>query len=147
MKSPSYLVPVMVGGVEIIRAGVVLYYVLMVVSLGLWVTRDARARGSKQPLTWGFASVFTPIGLPYYLYKRYRNAGLDERETTTRVDRVLAMWASASLAAFLLGVILSPPDPFSQIRVTLIVFLVFLPGAYLLIYRGKYRMLQQSIRT
>ncbi|MFC7071689.1 hypothetical protein ACFQJ7_09590 [Halovenus rubra] len=115
----------------------------MVLSLGLWVIRDARARGSKQPYTWALVSVFTPVGLPYYLYKRYRNAGLKKRETTTRLDRVLATWASASFGAFLLAAILTPPGPFSQIRVMLI---VFLPGMYLLVYRRKYRMLQQSIQ-
>ncbi|SDJ30272.1 hypothetical protein SAMN05216226_10242 [Halovenus aranensis] len=136
----------MIGEIDAIRTVMILYYVLMVFSLGLWVIRDARTRGSKQPYTWALVSVFTPIGLPYYLYKRYRNVGLEKRETTRRVDRVLATWASASLGAFLLAAVLTPPDPFSQIRVMLIVFLVFLPGAYLLVYRGKYRMLQQSIQ-
>jgi hypothetical protein len=121
---------------------VLLYWLTMVGSLGAWVTRDARARGSDQPVSWALASVFTPIGLPYYLYRRYRRAGFGERESPPTRDRILATWASATLGAFLAGAIFSPPDPLSQIRYTLGGFLVLLPSSYLLVYRGGYRRIR-----
>jgi len=122
-----------------------IFWFSMIVSLGLWVFRDSRARGSDQPLVWAFASVFTPVGLPYYFYRRYRQAGLGTRKVTTRADRRLAVWASASVSAFLMSALLSPPDPLSQILYTLISFSILLPSVYLFVYRGGYQRFQELI--
>jgi len=124
-----------------------LYLLSMAVSLSLWVIRDAKDRGSNIPYLWAFASILTPIGLPYYLYKRYRQAGLGERETVTKFDRLLATWASASVGAFLVSAFLGPPDPYSQIQILFGVFVVFLVSAYFLFYRGKYGKIQQLVKV
>jgi len=138
-----------VAGPNIVRIGLLaltaIFWLSMIVSLGLWVFRDSRARGSDQPLVWAFASVFTPVGLPYYFYRRYRQAGLGTRKGTTRSDRPLAVWASASVGAFLISAFLSPPDPFSQILYTLISFSILLPGAYLIVCRGGYRRFRELL--
>lgn len=123
----------------VVMSVMALYLLSMAVSL--WIIRDAKDRGSNIPYLWAFASILTPIGLPYYLYKRYRQAGLGERETITKFDRFLATWASASVGAFLVSAFLGPPDPYSQIQILLGVFVVFLVSAYFLFYRGKYRRL------
>lgn len=123
----------------------VAFYSSMILSVGLWVIRDARARESDQPITWAVALVFTPIGLPYYLYRRYRRAGLSERQTPpTKRDRLLTAWASASLGSFLLSALLAPPDPVSQILFILVGLGILLPVVYLLIYRGKHQTIRLS---
>lgn len=122
------------------------FWVSMTLSLAAWVARDAQARGSSQPTTWALAAVFTPVGLPYYLYKRYRHPGLDRRyDPPTRRERAVATWASANLGA-LLGIgLFSPPDPYTQILLLPFVFVSLLPLAYLLMYRGTYRSLRERI--
>jgi len=117
------------------------FWLSILLSIGLWVARDARARGSDQPLVWGLAAALTPFGLPYYLYRRYRRAGLGSRAGTPRADRFLGTWASASGAAFLASALLAPPDPFAQLLYALGAFGLLLPAAYLLVYRGGYRRL------
>jgi hypothetical protein len=117
-----------------------------VLALGLWVARDARERGSDQPVVWALASVFTPIGLPYYLWRRYRRSGLGDRAgPRSRTDRIVATWASAGLCAFLGGAVLAPPDPITQAVYGGGVLAVSLPLAYLLVYRGGYRTVTDRI--
>lgn len=124
----------------------VLLWASMVLSLGLWVARDARARGSDWPILWALSSVFTPVGLPYYLFRRFRRNGLDERATPpTRLDRLLATWAVATLLASFGGSLLSPPDPVSQLLYTVGCLLATLPFAYLLLYRGGYRVAVERV--
>lgn len=123
-----------------------LLWVSMVLSIGLWVVRDARARGSGRPKLWALASVFTPIGLPYYLYRRHRRAGLGDRAAPpTTVDRLAATWAAASLAAFFGGSLFAPPDPFSLLVYTLAFFVPALLAAYVLVYRGGYRVAAERV--
>jgi len=90
--------------------------------------------------------VFTPLGLPYYLYKRYRHPKLDHRyEPPTQRERVGATWASASLGALLLIGLFAPPDPFTQILLLPLVFVSLLPVAYLVVYREAYRSFHERI--
>ncbi|WP_379699556.1 hypothetical protein [Halopelagius fulvigenes] len=64
--------------------------------------------------------MFTPVGIPYYLFRRFRRGGFGDRERPpTGRDRLLAAWAAASLVAFGVGSVVSPPDPFSQLLCTL----------------------------
>lgn len=124
----------------------VLLWASMVLAAGLWVARDARARGSDRPMLWSLASVFTPVGLPYYLFRRFRRNGLGERASSpTRLDRLLATWTAATLAASFVGSVLSPPDPFSQLLYTLGTLCVTLPLAYLFLYCGGYRRATKRI--
>lgn len=120
----------------------------IMLSIGLWVFRDARARGSDQPFLWGIFSVllFPPLGPLYYLYRRYRRASMSRRaEPPTKYDRFLAMWANAGTIAYLGGVSLSPPDIFAPIIYTYILLVVLLPIMYLLVYLGGYRSVLQWV--
>lgn len=101
-----------------------------------WVARDADARGSTRPRVWGLAAGLTPIGLPYYLFSRARHRGFEDRRTPpTRLDRLLATWASAGLVALLVGSVLAPPDPFAQAYWYLVGFAALLPVAWLVVGR------------
>lgn len=131
---------------EVAFAVFALFWASMALSLDLWVFRGAGARGSSRPALWALASVFTPVGLPYYLFRRFRRGGFGDRERPpTGRDRLLATWAAASLVAFGVGSVASPPDPFSQLLYTLGALCATLPLAYLLLYRGGRR--SASTRT
>lgn len=85
------------------------------VTVGLWVTRDARARGSSMPRHWGLAAVATPVGLPYYLYLRARSSRLEPRDSPrTQTDLALRAIAAAVVTAMLVATLLAPPDPMTQ---------------------------------
>lgn len=117
-------------------------------SIGLWVFRDARARRSDQPFQWAMVSVFLfpPLGPLYYLYKRYRRSGFDDRiEPPTKYDRFLAMWANASFIAYIGGPTFSSIDIGTSIIYTYIWLGVLLPIMYLLVYRGGYRTVVDRI--
>ncbi|MFD1586189.1 hypothetical protein ACFR9U_04290 [Halorientalis brevis] len=108
----------------------------MAVSLASWVAADAAARGSAQPRTWAVAAVFTPIGLPYYLYKR-RQLSPRSRPPTHR-ERWAATWASAGVVSFLIGALVSPPDPSTQILTWTGLFPICLLLAYLtIVHNGR----------
>lgn len=110
-------------------------------SIGLWVFRDARARGSDQPVMWALVSGgFIPFGLCYYFYSRYRRKGLSQRgESPTTYDRLLAMWASAGFTVFAGQSVVLPPDIYLSIIGTYGLLVVLLPVMYLLVYCGTYR--------
>lgn len=129
---------------ELLVVAAAAYVASMAVSLGWWVARDARARDSASPLLWSLASVLTPVGLPLYLFVRLRDVGFGGKPSATRLDRLLATWASASLAAFLSGAFFAPPDPFSLVRYVFVSLALFLPFTYLLFARGGYRRLRES---
>ncbi len=115
------------------------YWLVTVVSLGWWVARDASARGSDHPIRWAVAAVATPVGLPYYLYRRFRRAGLGASGTHSQLDRLLGTVASATVGGLLAGAAFGPPDPFSQVRVAATSAAVLLPVAYLFVSRQWHR--------
>jgi len=107
-----------------------------------WLYRDASARGSRTPTGWALSGAFVPLVLPYYLYKRRRGPVLSQRERSVdRLDRRLGTVVTAGLGAFLVGLIVTPPDPVLQFVVFPLLFLTLLPVAYVLVYRGGYRRL------
>lgn len=92
----------------------VVVYLAGAIGVGLWITRDARARGSSIPIQWGIAAVVTPIVIPYYLYLR-RGSRLGPRDAPmTRTERALRAVGVSVLAALLVATILGPPDPVTQ---------------------------------
>jgi sec-independent protein translocase protein TatC len=120
----------------------------ILLSIGLWVFRDARARESDQPFLWAIFSVllFPPLGPLYYLYRRSRRAGIGCRsEPPTNYDRFLAMWVIAGNIAYFGGAFSSPPDVFVTIIYTYIFLGVLLPVMYLLVYRGGYRTVLDQV--
>jgi hypothetical protein len=133
-------------GSDILLAALVGSYAVfglsILLSIGLWVFRDARARGSDQPFLWAMISVllFPPLGTLYYLYRRYRREGIGCRaKPPTKYDRFLAMWVITGNVAYLGGAFSSPPDVFVAIIYTYIFLGILLPVMYLLVYRGGYR--------
>lgn len=130
----------------VLAAGILVFLLTVQVSLMVWVYRDARARGSDRPGYWT-ALTIPPIGVlgfPRYLHHRHRRLG-DRAKPPTRLGRLLATVASAGLAAMLLGTVLTPPDPYSQITWLSVGFLALLPPAYVLVYRGTYRQILRRL--
>ncbi|MFC7202413.1 hypothetical protein ACFQJC_02725 [Haloferax namakaokahaiae] len=130
--------------VVVLTASVVAFQASILISLGWWVARDASARGFDHTLLLGTVSALTPIGLPYYLYMRYRTADQTRQRPASKTDRLLSTWASAGVAAFLTSAVLAPPDPFSQLFYELAGLAILLPCAYFLVYRGGYRRIRGS---
>lgn len=130
----------------VLAAITLVFFLAVQVSLLAWVYRDARARGTDRP--WHWTTLATPplgvVGLPWYLYRRHGHLP-DRIEPPARLDRLLATVVSAGLVAILLGPVLSPPDPFSQIVWLSVGFVALLPPAYVLVYRGAYRRLLRSV--
>jgi|GEM_PF-326931 len=86
-------------------------------SVGLWIARDASARGSDQPWIWALVCVTTPVGLPYYFYLRFFGDGINsDRSPVTGRDRWIRVFGIAGLVALLVGSAVAPPDPVTQIR-------------------------------
>lgn len=75
--------------------------------------RDARARGSDSPSTWGGLCGWIPILLIVYLLYRPRIGG--RTEPAGRRERLAGSIGLGFLLSFLAGAVLSPPDPFSQL--------------------------------
>jgi hypothetical protein len=125
-----------------VAVGIAALYGSMLLSLGWWLARDT-GTSRWTALGWVVAVLVTPVGLPYYLYRMFRGdtpgPALDE---ATRTDRILATWAVATLVAFFFGALVSPPDPFTQIRYWGGALLVTVPGAYVFVYRDGYRRLR-----
>lgn len=109
-----------------------------IILTGVWIFRDARARGSDQPLLWATNSmVLYPFVPLYYLYRRHRGAGLSRRsKSPPKYDQLLAMWVNAASLAHFGGLILSQPDVGVAVVTTYLFLVVLLPVMYILIYRG-----------
>lgn len=103
-------------------------------ALVAWVYRDATARGSDSPIGWAVAVLILPIPfLPWYLYHRSRS--LEDRSgATSTTDRLLATWGLATVGAFVIGAVVSPPDPATQILYTPLVLIATLPLVYFVVY-------------
>lgn len=127
-----------------LAVAIALLYLSMFASFGLWLARGPGV--SKSTLAgWLVAVFFTPVGLPYYCYRRVRgDTPGPDRSDATRTDRLLATWAVASITAFLFGALFSPPDPFTQLWYMLGTLFVTVPGAYVFVYRDGYSRLRSS---
>jgi len=99
-------------------------------TLVVWVSLDAVARGADRPVGWALAVAVVPPALVAYVYYR-------PERTTAQSDRErLALTVLlALLSAMLVGTVFSPPDVFAQPRNTFGAVLVTLPLFYLLVYR------------
>jgi hypothetical protein len=135
-------------GVLFFAPYMVLFFTLPVLT-GLWVFRDSRARGSDQPFFWGIGSaLLSPFFPLYYLYRRYRRAGLGCRaESPTKYDRLLAMWVNASFIALIVGLRSGGIEPGLVVTHTYVLLGVLLPIMYLLVYRGEYRTVLDRVRV
>jgi peptidoglycan/LPS O-acetylase OafA/YrhL len=118
-----------------------LHYLLAIGSFGVWVARDAAARGNRRATLWGVGTAVT-AGLvgAYYLFVRAR---LDDRtHPPTRDERAARAVALAAVSAWVLASVFSPPDPSTQVFYGVGLLAVTLPLGYLLDYRGGYDRLR-----
>ena len=130
--------------VRVAFAAVAAQYLLVLGSLGLWVARDADARGSRHVLLWGLSSAVTGglVGLVYYVGR----SDVGERtRPPTRGERLARTVVLAALPAWVLSATLAPLDPFTQALYGPGLLVVTLPLAYVLDYRGGYARLRERV--
>lgn len=119
-------------------------WLCLAASLCLWVYRDARARGSDSPAGWAISvGVLAIPMLPWYLYRRRSLDG--RRDADSTFDRLLSTWVLAGLATFVLGIPLSSPDPFRQLRYWSVALPVALPLAYVFVAMGGYAWFRRRL--
>lgn len=84
------------------------------VALGYWTRAEASARDGSVLGT--FMMLATGIGLVNYVWTRYvRNDWEPRTEPADRRERVVTAYSLAVLLAFVVGAILTPPDPITQV--------------------------------
>lgn len=114
----------------------------LVASLGLWVYRDARARGSDSPVGWAISVGFLVIPmLPWYLYRRRSLDGRHGADST--FDRLLRTWVTAGLTTFVVGSVVAPPDPFAHLIYWSAMLPVTLPLAYVFVSMGGFEWIRR----
>ncbi|MCU4800634.1 hypothetical protein OB920_09660 [Halobacteria archaeon HArc-gm2] len=109
-----------------------------------WVYRDASARGSSNPRSWGVWVVIVDLVVLSYLYNRWRKLGERNYPRTTR-DRAVETTVVAGYGAFISGALLAPADFFLTPLYTVGGLAVTLPLAYLLVYRGGWARLRDAV--
>ena len=100
---------------------------LVWVAIGAWVNFDAHARGSDHPGFWGVLVPVSGVVLLYYLL--WWRRGRSRRYPASKWERAAATVAVAGLAGLVVGSLVSPPDPTSQLTVWPIAFAGCLPVA------------------
>lgn len=117
---------------------VIYIVVIMAAAIGVAhvIYRDATYREvpGSYPLYWAVGSIVIPfIIIPLYVY--YAPALGERTEPLTRRER-WAVWLYGSvLASIVLGTLISPPDPISQILVQSGLFVLIALLCYFLIFR------------
>lgn len=109
-----------------------------------WVYRDASARGSSNPRSWGVWVVIVDLVVLSYLYNRWRKLGERRYPRTTR-DRAVETAVVAGYGAFICGALLAPADFFLTPLYTLGLLVVALPLAYPLVYRDGWARLRTVV--
>ncbi|MDB2261352.1 hypothetical protein PM035_10685 [Halorubrum ezzemoulense] len=100
---------------------------------GVWVNLDAHARGSDYPAVWG---VFAPLsGIVLFYYLLWWRRGRSREYPPSRWERATAIVAVAGPAGLVVGSLVSPPDPISQLTVWPVAFAGCLPAAYWVVGR------------
>ncbi|MBO4247940.1 hypothetical protein IL252_08950 [Halomicrobium sp. IBSBa] len=110
--------------------------------LGYWVYRDASARGRRNPILVVPVALFAPFGLLLYLYRRRR---WEREHPKTAWDRRVETALVAIGGAFVVGVLVTPPDPFTQILALPVLTTAALPLSYLLVYREGWTRLRRAL--
>jgi hypothetical protein len=122
--------------VDLIFISFLLVSVVGIVSFSYWMRWDATARGSSSPLYWAvLGPIFWPAALYYLLVVRRAN---ERRYRPTRWQGLAGIFTISYIGAMVLGFVLGPPDPFTQVLCTSVYFLILLPITYLLVYRRRY---------
>ncbi|SFR30347.1 MULTISPECIES: hypothetical protein [Halorubrum] len=95
---------------------------------GVWVNFDAHARGSDYPAVWGVLAPLSGIVLFYYLL--WWRRGRSREWPPSRLERATATVVIAGLGGLVVGSLVSPPDPTSQLTTWPIAFAGCLPVAH-----------------
>ena len=98
------------------------------VAIGAWVNFDAHARGSDHPGFWGVLAPVSGVVLAYYLL--WWRRGRSRRYPASKWERATAIVVVAGLGGLVVGSLVSPPDPISQLTVWPVAFAGCLPVAY-----------------
>jgi len=123
-----------------VLAGVTfLAYLVGLLTIGYWVFRDARERGSDGSSSWAIAAALFPLMLVVYVFYRSR---IGERgQHADQRERAAGSYIVGFLLAFVSGALLSPPDPFSQLLWFVGALPVGLLVGYLLVWQDGWRKL------
>lgn len=103
-------------------------------AMGAWVNFDARARGSRRPAIWGVFAPLSGIVLCYYLL--WWRRGRSREWPPGRAERAAAVVVVAGLGGLIVGSLVSPPDPASQLTTWPVAVAGCLPVAYWAVRRG-----------
>jgi len=122
----------------LLGAAVTLTVLLLVgnlVALGYWARVEASARDGST--LWTFLTLWSGVGLGYYVWVRYvRNDWGARTGTADRRERLVTAYSMAVLVAFVVGAIVTPPDPVIQILTFPILFAGSFAIASLFVFRG-----------
>jgi len=101
----------------------VVIYVGNLVALVSWARAEAGARNGSVFLT--FLFLLTGIGQVYYAWVRYVQNNWDPRtEPADRRERLVTAYSLAFILAFLVGALVTPPDPMTQVLALPALFIV-----------------------
>ncbi|ACV47254.1 MULTISPECIES: DUF7534 family protein [Halomicrobium] len=114
----------------------------LVALLGYWLYRDAEAHGTRAPILLVPLALFAPFGPLLYLYAR---RDWERTRTKTERDRRVETVLVALGTAFVLGMILTPPDPVTQAIALPVLTLVALPVAYFFVYRDGWARVRSAL--
>ncbi|WP_436907114.1 DUF7534 family protein [Halosimplex marinum] len=112
MQLPPFLTERPLVAVAVGLTALVLFADLFV--LAYWARSEARA-GDSSTLN-VFLYFATAVGAVHYWYVRFVRGDSDPREAApSRRERLAGTYATAVVVAFLVGAVVSPPDPVTQV--------------------------------
>jgi sec-independent protein translocase protein TatC len=89
-------------------------FVVNLVALGYWAREEAAARDGS--VFWTFVALFTVYGVIYYVWVRYVRGDWESRtEPADRRERLVTAYTLALVLAFVVGALVTPPDPVTQV--------------------------------
>ena len=108
-------------------------FLFVLMATGVWANFDAHARGSDYPTFWG---VFAPLsGIVLFYYLLWWRRGRSREYPPSRWEQSAAAVGLAGIGGMIVGSLVSPPDPVSQLTVWPVAFACCLPVAYWLVGR------------
>ncbi|MDS0261094.1 hypothetical protein NDI56_16975 [Haloarcula sp. S1CR25-12] len=97
------------------------------VALGYWARAEATAQDGSTFRT--FLMLASGYGLVYYLWVRYvRNDWAARTRSADRRERLVTAYSASVLLAFVVGALVTPPDPVAQV----LSFPVLFAGSFVL---------------